>query len=461
MKRPLVFLAVLFSCGIAAGGVLSAGLTWLYLCAAGSVLSAVLCRRNNLLSAAVLGLAVFFCGMIWVEIYRQVPKDHISRFKAESGQVYSLRGWVAGVPESRRDGTYFLFRTEEISDGRRKQKCRGDLPVSVRGRLDTGYGKELILEGTFSRPFSRYLRRKGIDRVFRVKTADFARPSGRDKGFILPKLILGSRSAIISGFDRDLSPVCAGIIEAMTIGEEKNIPKKVYRQMVSAGTVHILVVSGSNVGVVALVALLVLKALRVPRRVRPLFCIPPLLVYCFLTGASDPVVRATVMALVFLSAYFIKREPDVYNSCSVSALVILGFNPEQLFNVGFQLSFASVLAIAFFYPRLKKFFRLETIGRAWLRFTAESGLVSFSAWLGTAALIAGYFRMFSWVTVLANILIVPLASLILLTGFCLLGAQNVSAYLASSFVAVNELLVNLLLTLNTFFLTLPGAYFSF
>jgi len=191
------------------------------------------------------------------------------------------------------------------------------------------------------------------------------------------------------------------------------------------------------------------------------FTVLLLLAYCILTGASNPVVRATIMAIVLLFAYFVRRQTDIYNLCASAAIAILILNPTQITNFGFQLSFASVLAIAFFYPWFKKLSRVEQLKFRVLRFLAEGCLVSFSAWLGTAGFIAVYFRMISPITVLANLLIVPLASLITLSGFSLLAAQSVSSYLALSFASVNEFLVKLLLGLNGLLLQLPYAYFYF
>jgi competence protein ComEC len=180
-----------------------------------------------------------------------------------------------------------------------------------------------------------------------------------------------------------------------------------------------------------------------------------------LTGASNPVVRATIMFIVFMFAYYARRQPDVYNSCAAAALAIVSFNPAQIFDIGFQLSFSSVLAIAFFYPRLKVRLRLEKLNCLWLRLPAEGCLVSLSAWLGTAGLIAFYFRMVSPITVAANLFIVPLAGLITLSGFSLLAAQSVSSYLALSFASMIEFLVSLLLSLNSLLLQVPHAYFYF
>ena len=231
--------------------------------------------------------------------------------------------------------------------------------------------------------------------------------------------------------------------------------------MIKTGTVHILVVSGFNVGIVAWVVNLLLKILRVPRKARIILTVLFLLVYCWITGATNPVIRATVMGLVFLAAYLLSRQPDIYNCLASAALFILGINPKQLFDIGFQLSFISVLAIVYFYPKLKALFRLEDCRIRVFKFIAEGCLVSFSAWLGTLLIIAINFRIISPVTVLANILIVPLATLITLCGFTLVLSGLVCPVLAYLVSLPTSLLITLLLNINTFLVKLPFAYIYF
>jgi len=399
--------------------------------------------------------------MTWLGSYRVISGCHILRFHYQSQKIYALRGWINSQPEMENNKTSFLFQMEEIADDQRRQICRGELPVIIKGPIQAEYGQELILEASLYRPFGVYWARQGTFRIARVKSPDFVRVTGKNRSWQIKRLLLKLKSRIESGFEKNLTPICAGVIEAMTIGEARNVPIKVYKDMVRCGTVHILVVSGSNVGVVGFIIILGLKVFRVKRRIRFFCAVPLLLAYCFLTGASNPVVRATVMAIVFLFAYFVRRQADIYNSCAVAGLIILSLNPTQIQDIGFQLSFASVLAIAFFYPRFKDWLGLDQLKCRWLRLSAEGCLVSFAAWLGTAGLIAAYFRMVSPITVLANLLIVPLASIITLSGFSLLVAQSVSPYLALSFTSVNEFLVSLLLSLNSLLLQAPFAFFYF
>ncbi len=216
--------------------------------------------------------------------------------------------------------------------------------------------------------------------------------------------------------------------------------------------------SGFNVGIVSFIIILFLKLIRLPRKIRFAIAIPCLVIYCLMTGASTPVVRATVMAIVFMLGFLAKREPDIYNSLSVAWLFILVSNPTQLFDIGFQLSFSSVIAIVYLYPRIKSNLRIESFKIKYLRFLLEGCLVSFSAWLGTMGFIAYYFKIFSPVTVLANIFIVPLATLITLCGFSLIVMSLIFLPLAPFFASASELLVISLIKINAFLLKLPAAY---
>jgi len=216
-------------------------------------------------------------------------------------------------------------------------------------------------------------------------------------------------------------------------------------------------VSGFNVGIVVFIIVLFLRLLRLPRYWRFIVSLPLIITYCLVTGASNPVVRATVMAVVFIISYLIRRDPDISNAICVAALFILTSNPNQLFDAGFQLSFVSVVSIVFLYPKLKQVFGLGRLKLKPLRFILESCLVSLAAWMGTAGFIAYYFKIFSPITVLANIFVVPLASLITLSGFSLIAAGLGFAPLAPLFARTNEALIWIMVLINTLMLKIPGA----
>ena len=277
--------------------------------------------------------------------------------------------------------------------------------------------------------------------------------------FSLKKAAVALKNRFERSIYKRLPAIPASILDAMVLGEKQNIPSAIYKTMMKSGTVHILVVSGFNVGIVAFILVLLLKAARIPRKLRFYIALPLLVVYCLVTGASTPVVRSTVMATILMFAYLVKRQADVYNACSFAALFVLASNPAQLFDIGFQLSFSSVLSLVVIYPAVKKSMRLENLKIKPLRYLIDSILISSSAWVGTAGFIAYYFRMVSPITVLANIFVVPLAALITLSGFGLVFMDMLCPYAALSFASVNEILIKLLVQINFFLIRFPKAYF--
>ncbi len=412
---------------------------------------------------------VFILGTVSLKNSYYLPKYHISKYITYLNQdAYIIKGFLKTDPEFKNSRVSFIFGVEEIQFNNLRRNACGDILVYIKGKPDLRYGEELILAGKLSRPFGSYANRKsyrhylanqGIGYIMSVKMCGGLVKLNRNKGFLLKRFSLRLKTKMQDLFFRYTSGLTAGILEAMILGEKKNIPALVYNSMVKSGTVHILVVSGFNVGIVAFIIILLLKLIRMPRHIRFYIILPLLVIYCLLTGASAPVVRATVMAAVFLLAYLIKREPDIYNSLSVAALFILGFNPRQLFDLGFQLSFLSVVGIVFLYPKIKSFLRIDALKIKPVRFLAGNCAVSFSAWLATMGLVAYYFKIFSPITVLANLFIVPLASLITLCGFSLAAIGLVCPALASLFAASCEFFASLLIHLSALLIKIPGAYF--
>ncbi len=465
MKHFIFILAIVFSCGI----IFSHFLFFSFIAAyAGALIILALCffLRAKKLFHLFAFVSVFMLGIVWAVNQNTRPNDYVGKFAYYAGKETCLiKGRVISQPQQNQGKLSFLFNARAIQPLNKTFICRGNILVTVHSKASFNYGEELILRGKACRAFGKsgyaaYLDKQGIRLLMSVPDAAGITRLNRNSGFIFKRFSFYIKDKIQKQLYSLLSPLCAGITDAMLLGNKKNIPFIVYKSMMKSGTVHILVVSGFNVGLVAVLADMVLKALRFKRRFRVILITAVLFCYCLITGASNPVVRATIMATVFLAAVFIKREADIYNSLGLAAILILLVNPQQVFDVGFQLSFASVLAIVFLYPKMKGRLFVEKITCKPARITAEGFLVSLAAWLGTSGLIFYYFRSISPVAVLANIFIVPLASFITLNGFALAILGSINPCLARCFAPVSELAVVILLALNAAFLKIPFAYLS-
>ncbi|MDD4894879.1 MAG: ComEC/Rec2 family competence protein [Candidatus Omnitrophica bacterium] len=442
------------------------------------LLSLLLLKRELIFNVS-LCLLIFFFAISLCRNYQILSRSHISRFILyKSSSTQTVKGIVNSQPLFQNNLISFILKAKEVQIDKFKYNTSGNILVRIRSNKNLpfacarlkglGYGEEVVLRGNLFRPFrfgstSRqsyrdFLYNQNIFSIMNVKTAYAVTRLKQNRGFILKRLALQLKEGILETIFKHVSFVPAAILGAMILGEKSKIPALVNNSMMKTGTVHILVVSGFNVALVASIIILSLRLARVPRAARFYIACPLIIIYCFMTGASTPVVRATIMAIFFMFAYLIRREADIYNSCALAAICILAVNPRQLFDIGFQLSFVSVISIVWIYPKLRLFIPEKALKAGYVKFLAEGFLVSFSAWLGTAGLIAYYFRVISPVTVLANIFIVPLASLATLCGVSLVVMQLICRPLAPFFAYTSELVVSLLLNINALLIKLPYAY---
>jgi competence protein ComEC len=277
----------------------------------------------------------------------------------------------------------------------------------------------------------------------------------------------------------NLNSTQAGVLSAMILGDRSRISPQLRRLFIQTGTMHILAISGLHVGIIAFILELFLKVLGLRRRWRYLVIIFLLIFYCFLTGARPSVIRATIMAVVLLLSFLLKREIQISHSLALTALIILTANPRQLFNLGFQLSFVSVISIVYLSPVIRKLFNADyrrysaRIARdkssdirkknpptsAIKRFLISAFGASLAAWLGILPFVAYYFKIISPVTVLANLVVVPYLALVIALGFSLLIAGITAPFLAPIFAASANLSIVILIQIVKFFNQIPRAYF--
>jgi len=459
MKYILWWLAVFFSLGIFFAEYLKLYFLPLYVLFFIVIFLCVkLQHKGNLFEVAILFLS-FLAGAALLAESRILPLNHISKVPCK-GEILLLKGFICDPPVLINDRAIFILQAEEIQKEGKKYSCSGRVLVRAKSKGNLGYKDNLALKGKIRSGFrgnnynQKYLARKGVYLIMYVQ--DYTVLNRKDKFSLL--LFAGRiKDNLSRRIAKYSSPVCAALINAMVLGEKKQVPHSIVKLMVKAGTVHILVVSGFNVGIVAFLLILLLKITGASKHLRFIATLTLLILYCFITGASTPVVRATIMAIVFLFAYFVKREADIYNSCALAALLILFTNPNQLFDIGFQLSFISVLSIAFFYPKIKLWLRLGELNNRLFRYLAEGISVSLSAWLGTMGLVAYYFKLFSPVAVLANIFVVPLAALITLGGFAIAIFSLIFPKLAFYFAQATGFAAAVMVNINSFLLKLPFA----
>lgn len=222
-----------------------------------------------------------------------------------------------------------------------------------------------------------------------------------------------------------------GLLRALLLGYRRDLTEEVHDAFAVTGTLHIFAISGLHVGLVAGLIIFVLGAFRVSRVYWIAFLGPLLWAYTVSTGAKPSAVRACIMACVYWLAPLLRRKPDSFTALATAALLILVVAPNQLFEVGFILSFTVVSGLLVIYPLLKKnvadAFRTDPlrveperlpirVARSFGRYVGSLLALSLAAWLASAPLMAYYFGRLAPIALLGNVLVIPLAFLIVLAG---------------------------------------------
>lgn len=210
------------------------------------------------------------------------------------------------------------------------------------------------------------------------------------------------------------------IFQSLFFGYRAEMDQELTNAYATAGVIHILSVSGLHVGIIYLFFLFITAPLKhnLPLRItRTIVTILAIWFYGLLAGFSPPVIRSCSMFTILGISQLIQRESFPFNSLFVSAFIILFLAPHQLYDVGFQLSYAAMAGIFLFYQPFAAFMETKNyVGKK----VGELIAVSLAAQLGTLPLTLYYFNSFPLYFLLANLIIVPFATLIMYTGIIFL-----------------------------------------
>jgi competence protein ComEC len=355
--------------------------------------------------------------------FAQNPAQNDISFFAESSAEVVLSGKVDDLPEYRNARWRFPLRVQRVRTEVGWRNANGAVLVFSDSLDDVEIGEQLLLRGFLrladaSRnprafDYRAYLQAQGIAAVFYCNEPA---PLWREKSravFAWRHAIAQSKIWINAQLGRFSRGQPLALLRGLLIGERDEISKEILEAFQRTGLVHILAVSGSNVGFIVLMIFFALSLLRVPRRWHPLFLLLGIGFYMFLTGAQPPVVRASIMAAVIIIGDSLERDADIYNSLGVAALIILLWQPLQLLQLGFQLTFIAVLGIAYLYRPIALFLR-RLLPLRWrlVRLTLTLLAVSFAAQLATLPFSVYAFGRLPVTAILGNLIVIPMSFII-------------------------------------------------
>lgn len=448
------------------------------------VLALRLRRRGWVWVAALPG--VLLSGALAIQPYAWTPPGpfHVSRFANQPSLV--LDGIVRETPLWSEGRATLLVEARQAGvGGEAPAPATGLVHLSLEAPAPVRYGDAIRCRTTLRRPrnfgnpggfdYERHLRRQGVLVRGAVKPTGIVVLRER-QGNPLRQRIEDARTALKECIRRHARSPEREIVQALILGNQREIPREVQDKFNRTGTSHIIAISGFNVGIIAAVAVFaarfVLKRfpgalLRLNLSVAAtLFAAVPVAVFTLIAGMGISVLRAAIMALCFLAALIGGRERNLYNTLAWAALLILAVSPSSLFDVSFQLSFAAVGGILFLSPRLARVWPPRAPGEATRAAQALRGAFLFvvatiSASLATLPLIVCYFNRASVILLLSNMAVVPILGILAVpVSMAIILAAPLSEALAALLVGMSAELVRISLALVEFFDGLPGAALS-
>lgn len=228
------------------------------------------------------------------------------------------------------------------------------------------------------------------------------------------------RQQLLEQYQKDLSPEAYSIVAAMTLGDRTSLSSETRQAFNITGAGHILAISGLHLGIIYMVISFLVRGRRW-RVAAQILTILLLWTFAFLVGMSASVVRAATMLTIYGLLSLGYRRGMSINVFAFTAILMLVAQPDVLFEISFQMSYLAVFAILLIFPMLYHiipahwFMEHRFIGWMW-----GMTLLSLSAQIGVAPLIAFYFHRFSVYFLLANFVVIPCAYLILIGGLLLL-----------------------------------------
>ncbi len=209
------------------------------------------------------------------------------------------------------------------------------------------------------------------------------------------------------------------VASALVLGFRDDLDIEQKRAFASAGALHVLAVSGMHVGILFFVIsqlLAWMEKIKTIRWIKHILLLAFIWFYAMLTGFSPSVMRASVMISVIIVGKLISRQGNIYNTMMLAACLLLLVNPYMITEVGFQLSFLAVFGIVALHPIIFRWIEPThwVLHKIW-----EITSVSLAAQIMTFPLGLLYFHQFPLLFFISNLLVIPLAFVIMISTLAL------------------------------------------
>ena len=375
MKRPLVAFVSCYTFGLLLGNFFQPPLVALFFVSLFVLFLALLrARFRPFLIWPLLALAG------WTNLASRtaiVSPDDLRALLGNHATIIAVRGTLAETPSSKifmRDEeqvrrTLARVRVNELKRNGSAdwQPAFGTIVVTTPGVLPGNYfgGQPAQISGVIAPPdgpraeglfdYRDHLKKLGIFYTLKTDGAnDWKLGRAASSNSPLSDRFIGWAKQTLT-FGLDPQDESTQLLLAMTLGQKTVLSDEVSEPFMRSGTMHIFAISGLHIALIAGILLGLLRVIQLPRAVCGLIVLPLIWFYTAATGWQPSAIRSTIMMTVVIGGWMLNRPGNLLNSLAAAAFIILLWDPRQLFQASFQLSFFVVLSIALIAPPLNQF----------------------------------------------------------------------------------------------------------
>jgi len=415
---------------------------------------------NNQYATAYLALACFVClGAIRLDSFRQPKPDDIRNFVTNERKLATIRGVIITQPYINKrqwefarfthsdPGSSFYLSLNEVETTAGWAKSAGTVRVQVAEPvLDLKTGdyiqaycwldrfEKATNPGQFD--IAKYLARKNIFIAATVQSRDGIELLQSSGASVFTKIKRRLRETATQALVGNLATEeqSRGLLEALLLGYRANIDSDTYRAFRKTGLLHFISLSGMHLGILMGIVWWLCKTAGLMKRSRSVICMLAIVIFLLIVPPRAPTLRAAIICFVFCISFFFHRKSNPLNTLSLAAIILLLIRPTNLFEAGWQLSFASVLGIILFadpihffiYEKItdSSWFKEKSKAKPFFRIIAKPGplvlrlfTVGLAAWLGGAGILLYHFYTISPFTSIWTVIAFPFVALILTVGY--------------------------------------------
>lgn len=461
MKLLVPVLGFLLGVGVASlatGNYLTAGLV------AGGFLVAVLVLKISGKVSVPLGLIFLSLVLFGVGIWRtemaleKVTTPPLDRWV---GQEVQLAGWISEGLDERLNSTKLTVTLDGLQVDDWLRPVNGKVLVTIEPELSYVYGQEILVSGKLQQPenftsdtgrefdYVHFLAKDGIGyQMFRPEIS----VTGDGRGSGLKSKLLALKNNLIAQADQVMPQPAGALLSGILYGEKSALGGSLQDDFRDTGIIHIVVLSGYNVTIVAFALLQVFSLVSVSLGM--MLGGLGIIAFAILTGAGATIVRASLMALLVVVAKVLGRRYDITRALVLAGFLMVLHNPLILvFDISFQLSFLATLGLIYVAPICERWFK-------WLPeflMIRTNAVATISTQIFVLPLLLYYMGQLSIVSPLVNILVLPVIPLAMLTGFLTALTGFVSSAMSLVFMVPTYAMLEYVLTLVDWFAQLPFA----